>query len=416
VSFPIRSPFLTPIMKQIQVLAQIALGTLVTPLAASAADPPNQNPASSDPSVANLPATNSAGPRIQFFEVAHNFGTVDSGAVVKFDYIFTNTGNALLEITSVRPACGCTGAGEFDKRVEPGKTGKIPIQFRTQGFGEHVMKTVTVDSNDPAVPEVTLRLTGTVFRPIVLIPQSAAFTPWVDSVTSETRSVKIISNLDEPLTLSDLRCTNRAFRAELKTLREGKEFEVQVTALPPFLSANRWTPIMLKTSTARMPEITVNCYLNVQPVIAVIPNQITLPPGRLPDSSPYHVNINNNGTNSLALSDPVINVEGAKLQIHEVQPGRMFSLTATFPAGFQSRLGQVMEASVKSNHPKYPILKIPILQMPGSGDDAVPDATTASTSTNASSSATPLPSTAPQTALVKPGQSAGSDRPTPTSP
>src|SRR5262245_56672717 len=74
-------------------------------------------------------------PKVEFATPLFEFGRVESGQLIQHDYIFTNIGNALLEITAVRPSCGCTTAGEWDKQVEPGKTGKIPVRFNTAGYG-----------------------------------------------------------------------------------------------------------------------------------------------------------------------------------------------------------------------------------------------------------------------------------------
>jgi hypothetical protein len=326
-----------------------------------------------DPSVVT-PSTSNAktevradAPRIEFAETIHDFGKVDSGIPVKHSYIFTNAGKATLEIIGVKPGCGCTTAGDWDKRVEPGKTGSIPIQFNSGGYGGQVQKTVTVSCNDPAHPDVLLQLKGTVWRAIDVTPTIATFTPGPDSLSNETRVIKIVSNLDEPLILSDLQCTNHGVQAELKTLREGKEFELTVTALAPFQTQHIWAPIIMKTSTSRMSNITVNCYLNVQPAIAAMPSQITLPGGPLTNAPKFDVTIRNYTTNSISLSEPTINVQGAEVKLAELQPGRVFSLTASFPQGFQSQLGQPMEVSVKSDNPKYPSVKIPIIQMPSVG-------------------------------------------------
>src|SRR5262245_44559804 len=81
------------------------------------------------PTAVAAPATPPGGPAIKFVETAHDFGRVPQGEIVRRDFIFTNTGSALLEIKDVRPGCGCTTAGEWDKSVAPGKTGKIPLQF-----------------------------------------------------------------------------------------------------------------------------------------------------------------------------------------------------------------------------------------------------------------------------------------------
>lgn len=304
------------------------------------------------------------GARIEFAEPVYDFGKVDSGAIVKYSYIFTNSGNAVLEVNGVKPGCGCTTAGEWDNRVEPGKTGSIPIQFNSGGYGGEVHKTVTVSCNDPAHPEVILQLKGNVWRPIEIQPAFAMFTPGPDIQTNETRVVKIVNNLEEPLTLSDMQSTNSAFKAELKTVREGKEFELVVTAITPFRSEHVWSPIILKTSSSRMPTITVNCYLNVQPAIAVLPSQITLPQGPLTNDLKMSLTIRNNTTNSISFSEPAITVAGVELKLAALQPGRVFNLTATFPKGFQSQPGEPMEASLKSDSPGYPVVKIPIIQMP----------------------------------------------------
>jgi hypothetical protein len=310
---------------------------------------------------------------------------VDSGQIVKHDYVFTNTGSQLLAIREVRPSCGCTAAGVWDKQVEPGKTGKIPIEFNSAGFGGFVMKTVFVACNDPAQTNVMLQFKGTVWKPIEVTPAYATFTPGSDAVNNETKLIKIVTHLEEPVTLSEPVCTNNAFKAELKTLKEGKEFELLVTALVPFHSINRWTPIMLKTSTSRMPMITVNCYMNVQPAIAVIPSSIMLPAGPLTNAPKFTVTIKNNSTNSLVLSEPTMNIEGVDLQLKEIQAGRVCSVTVTFPKGFQSQPGQIIEATIKSNNPKIPLVKIPVFQMPGPSSSTLTTPTAAAAGQTASS-------------------------------
>ena len=71
-----------------------------------------------------------AGPKIQFADIVYDFGKVNSGAPVKHTFVFTNIGTATLQILDVHPGCGCTTAGTWDKQVEPGKTGSIPLEFK----------------------------------------------------------------------------------------------------------------------------------------------------------------------------------------------------------------------------------------------------------------------------------------------
>ena len=107
-------------------------------------------------------ATETSGPRIEFATQVFDFGKVSAGELVRHDFVFTNTGRALLEITDVRPGCGCTTAGTWDRRVKPGQTGVIPLQFNSANFDGKVTKSATVTCNDRGKSNLVLQITGTV--------------------------------------------------------------------------------------------------------------------------------------------------------------------------------------------------------------------------------------------------------------
>jgi len=334
-----------------------ALGGIASGLAQTKTSPPA--------AAETVARPETSGPRIEFGGTAFNFGKTNAGEVVRHDFVFTNTGTATLEITDVRPGCGCTTAGGWDRRVEPGKTGAIPLQFNSTGFGGSVTKSATVICNDPGKSNVVLQITGIVWRPIEVTPSMTVFNVSSERQTNETKVVRIVSNLEEPLELSDLQCTNRSFQAELKTVRPGKEFELHITAVPPFTAGhNISSPVSLKTSSSRMPAINLTAYVMVQPPVTVAPEQINLPSGPLAAAMSLAVAIRNNGTNSLGLSDASVNFPGAEVLVKETQPGRLFSLMVNLPAGFQIKPDQKVEVSVKSTHPKMPLIKVPVSHRP----------------------------------------------------
>jgi len=316
----------------------------------------------SSPAAAPGEKKESAAPKIQFAEMVYDFGKVTSGELVKHTFVFTNIGTATLEIKDVRPGCGCTTAGTWDKMVEPGKTGSIPLQFNSANFGGAVMKQATVTCNDLSQSNVVLQIKGTVWKPIEVTPTMAVFNISSEAQTNDTKVVRIVSNLDQPLILSDLQCTNSSFKAELKTVKEGKEFELQITAMPPFDSPSVVAPVTLKTSSTNMPVINVSAYAVVQQPVTVAPSQIILPPGPFTNVVYHVITVRNTGTNSLVLSDANVNVPGAEVHVQETQPGRFFNLSVDFPVGFEVKAGQQVEVSVKSNHPKFPLIKVPVFQ------------------------------------------------------
>jgi len=238
----------------------IALGTSSL-IAQGPLTSPSVGPAVTAPAV-------SSGPRIQFQNTIYDFGKIKSGELVKYTFTFTNTGDAVLILTNVQPQCGCTTAGEWTRQVEPGKTGAIPIQFSSANYGGQVVKTVTITSNDKNQPSVGLQLKGTVWKPINVQPMFAVLNITAHSAGTVTTTAHIVNNMEEPITLSPPESNNKSFAAELKTNIAGKDFQVIISAVPPFDQANRQGQITLKTSSTNMPVISITAWANVQEAIA----------------------------------------------------------------------------------------------------------------------------------------------------
>lgn len=302
-------------------------------------------------------------PKIEFQSTTYDFGKIKQGEVSRHDYVFTNTGNATLEILAVKPGCGCTTAGEWDKKVEPGKTGSIPLQFNSTGFGGSVSKSATVTCNDPAKSNVVLVLSGTVWRPVDITPAMAMFQIDGDSQTNQTKALKIVSNLDEPLTISEVTSANKSFTTEVKTIKEGKEFELLVTAVPPFTQPTTFSQISVKTSATNVPALNVTAYATLQMQVTVSPMQINLPAGPFTNAVTNSVTVYYRGTNAFNLSEPKVNYAGAEVTIKPVQPGKVFSVQTTFPAGTQVKPGEGVQLTIKTDNAKQPLLTVPVFQM-----------------------------------------------------
>lgn len=308
-------------------------------------------------------APNAAGPRIKFSETVFDFGRVNSSDIVRHDYFVTNTGNAVLEISDVRPGCpGCTTALPWDRQIQPGQAGKIPIQFKAAGFNGPVSKSVTVTCNDPAQATHALQFRANVWQPIEVQPAYVYFMPAEGETTNETKVVRIISHLEEPLTLSPPQCANPAFKLDLKTVQPGKEFALHVSYAGPVSNAPAQGYIMIGTSSTNVPTIKVNANAMPQPAIAVMPPQITLPVAALSAGFRHNQMIRNNGSAPMKVTQAAVNAEGVTVQVTESQPGKLFMLTVNFPTNFQARVGQPLELTVNTTHPRRPIIKVPIIQ------------------------------------------------------
>lgn len=301
-------------------------------------------------------------PQIRFASLVHDFGRLDVGAVVQHEFVFTNIGTAPLEIRNVHPGCGCTTAGTWDRVVQPGATGRIPLQFNSTSFNGPVSKSATVTCNDPGQSNVFLQIKANVWRPVTFTPQSLYFNVSAESPTNETRTVRIVSNLDQPLKLSEPVSTNKAFRVELRPVTEGKEYELRVTTQPPFTGTFVQSQITLQTSVTNPATLSIPAYASVQPAVSVVPPQIVLPTGPVQPGYQPSVTIRNAGTNALTLSEPAINLPGATVALNPVQPGKLFTLQLTVPPGVQLQSTQRVAVTLKTSHPNHATLNIPVIQ------------------------------------------------------
>jgi hypothetical protein len=319
-------------------------------------------PAPPTPAPTAAVTTPATGPKIQFETPVYDFVKIRSGEAVKHTFIFTNTGTATLEIKSVRPGCGCTAAGEWTKKVEPGMTGNIPIQVNTANFpAGPIAKVVTVESNDGQQPSIVLQIKGAIWKPIEVTPNLAYMNVSADAPEAAKTTVKVTSNLEEPLTLSTPEISNKSFKAEVKTIKPGKEFQIELGMVPPVNPGAVQATVTLKTSSKEVPTITFTAYANVQPALMVNPPQITLPSGPLPAESRPFVTIENKGTKAVKVFAPAVVPENVGVQLTEPR-SNTFTLTLTFPVGFDLKPGQTSELTVKTSHPQYPVIKVPIIQ------------------------------------------------------
>ncbi|MGA1236646.1 MAG: DUF1573 domain-containing protein [Limisphaerales bacterium] len=313
-----------------------------------------------------LSAADAPTPAIQFEEQNFDFGRVKAGDVVDHRFDFKNSGSAPLEITKVTTACGCTAPGEWDKLVQPGQTGGIPIKFYSGSFSGDVKKSITVLSNDPQNPNITLSIQADVWSPIEITPRSLVFQYDPGAAEGEEKEIVIVNNRDEPLKLSPPEWTQKAFNATLTEKVPGKEFSLKIATVPPVGTGTITAPITLKTSVPDQPRISVHAMAIEKQPYVVVPNRIVLPTKPLNKETPYPVTLRSLGEKPLQLSEPTSSSPEVMVKIDEVESGKTFRITPVFPEGFHLQKGQKVTLRIKTSHPTRQWVEIPVLpQVPG---------------------------------------------------
>jgi hypothetical protein len=341
-------------------MGQLGMGHAVPP-----ASPLQSTPA------AVAPASVPEGGHIQFEATTLDFGRAKCGDMPRVTFVFTNTASdQVLEIKSVQPQCGCTTAGEWTRRVEPGKSGSIPLQFNTANYSGTVAKFITVTTSDPAQGSIMLQLKGTVWRPIEVTPLFAIINIGPDATNGST-SARININLDEPVDLEPPESQAPSFAAEITNNVPGKEYTLVVRTVGRLSPGTTSGQIVVRTSSTNVPSVTVTTMAIVQPSLVVAPSSLLLPMGPLTGPLTNLLTIQNNSTRPVALLDPVVDIPGATVTLREQTPGKLFLATIVFPQGLEAR-AQAAAFSVKSDNPSFPELRIPIIQPPRPGGPLAP--------------------------------------------
>lgn len=94
---------------------------------------------------------------ITFENLVFDFGKITQGEKREFTFKFTNTGEAPLILSSVKPSCGCTITKDWPKDpILPGGKGEIEVEFNSETKKGVQSKSITLIAN--TTPATTLLL------------------------------------------------------------------------------------------------------------------------------------------------------------------------------------------------------------------------------------------------------------------
>ena len=120
------------------------------------------------------PAAPQTPSQLKFEKETHEFGTIEQGKPVSYEFTFTNTTNKDITLTNVKASCGCTATNYTKTAVKPGDKGTVTATYNAAAGGAF-HKTVTVmTSEENAAPKI-ITIKGTVKvneAPAVVAPAS----------------------------------------------------------------------------------------------------------------------------------------------------------------------------------------------------------------------------------------------------
>lgn len=187
-------------------IVMIAVLVTLTAAISFAADQPAQAKKSTEVSADKKAETASKeaekAPRLTILEPVKDYGTIAKGEKLDWSFVIKNTGDADLQITAAKPACGCTVA-DFDKVIKPGQTGKVTAHVDTAAFAGPISKTVTLETNDLTTPTSMLTIHAIVKPYVEAYP--AGFVRYnLMKGEADTQTVTLYSEEEEPFQITNV--------------------------------------------------------------------------------------------------------------------------------------------------------------------------------------------------------------------
>ena len=146
----------------------------------------------------------------------------DKQAIGHFKY--ENTGDKPVKFKSVKTSCGCTAAQTQKEEVPAGEKGEITATFNIGERTGTQVKTVTVETDDPANVTTVLTLKA-------VIPQQLEITPtfvfWGQGEAPKPKTIVVRAAKDFPVKHLKVTSSSPDFRAKVEETGDG-QFKIDV--------------------------------------------------------------------------------------------------------------------------------------------------------------------------------------------
>lgn len=333
----------------------------------AAAPTPREKP-QVDGEVIPIPAAEVKGPHpiIKPDETTHDFGSVWVGPPLKHAFKIKNAGDAPLEISKVKPSCGCTIAGDYPKKLDPGQEGEFPFSMMSTKLRGTFEKGITISSSDPSTPELRLKLRGEVKRYVEVVPTSANFGK-ITSQEPQERIVNITNNTDNPLKLTLVPPADSKFKYDLVEKTPGKQFDLHVTAAPPFEEGSFTSTLTLHTNVADQKDLQVEVQAVVPARLEVQPAVVTLTRPKTEGAPTTEglsrvIKFTNYGKTPTRVLEATVDDPTVTVSVTERKAGEAYTIQVQLPPGY-SPPPQGRTITLKTDDAQKPVITVPI-QMP----------------------------------------------------
>ena len=214
-------------------------------------------------------------PKVGIQQLEHDFGNINQGDIVNHSFLISNNGGDLLKILDVRASCGCTAASPDKKELKPGESTNISVTFNSKGRKGPQTKIVTVTTNDPEKPSISLSIKCNIIVKEVkennigakiFFPETQHDFGVVEEGKKLEYTFKFQNNGTESLVIKDVKtsCGCTAAVVSENTVKPGKDGSIKVNFDTKNRSGRNSKSITVVSNDTKEPNKVITIYADVQ--------------------------------------------------------------------------------------------------------------------------------------------------------
>ena len=207
-------------------------------------------------------------------------GEVPSGMSLSHRFTIVNSGRDVIEVTEVRPSCGCLAPKLDRRRFQPGESGSLLLEVNTltQPAGAHSWRTTIHYQAAGSSYELPLYIAARVVMEISVEPPSLAI--YTDS--SISHEITVIDRRTEPLIVRAVSASSPHVRTHLGELHRNEAGQwarsIQVEVLADCPEGTHEETLLIYTSDPSYPELKVPFTIvkRMRDAVSIAPSSIIL--------------------------------------------------------------------------------------------------------------------------------------------
>lgn len=307
----------------------------------------------------------------------YNIGNLSTFSEGSREFVVKNVGKGPLKLMAGATTCFCTVANFENKEksitLEPGESTPIKVTWNTKEKTGKFDQRVTIQTSDPAQPELDFRISGMIYPPIVLVPEHGILdfasvpndqvAPGRLALTSfdrpETQITEVVSARPGAVTAEIVPLTDE----EKTQLKFESGYSINLSLQPAPVLGAFTEEATIKTDHPKMPEVKILLQGKRIGAVSVSPDSIRL-----------DVNSSKGGQMGLVLlvreqaetqfevvekpEELDVSIEPAS-SANESSKVKQYRVTVSVPAGTPPGVtkGRLV---IKTDHPKVGSIVIPV--------------------------------------------------------